>query len=247
MNQLDLRDRVCVITGGSGGLGLAIAQRFVASGARVVLWDLRKDAVEAAGGKVGATLAMAVDVTDQAAIAAAAREVADKLGAIDVLINSAGINGSIGPVESYPVDVWRQVIEINLTGVFLCCREIVPYLRKSRNGRIVNMSSMGGKDGNPNQGAYGASKAGVMALTKSLGKELAETDIRVNCVTPAAIESDMFRGMTEAQQKFVLDKIPMRRPGRPDEVAAMVAWLSTDDCSFSTGAAFDLSGGRATY
>ena len=247
MNKLDLQDRVSIITGGSGGLGLAIAKRFVDSGAKVVLWDLDADAVAAAARKVGAALATRVDVTDQASVAAAAKEAFSKLGSIDVVVNSAGINGAIGPVETYSTEVWRQVLEVNLTGVFLCCRETIPYLRKARNGRIVNLSSMGGKDGNPNQGAYGASKAGVMALTKSVGKELAQTEIRVNCVTPAAIESPMFYGMTEAQQKFVLDKIPMGRLGRPDEVAAMVAWLATEDCSFSTGAAFDLSGGRATY
>jgi len=247
MNKLDLQGRVSVITGGSGAIGLAIAQRFVESGAKVVLWDINAEAVNAAAKKVGAALASRVDVTDPASIADAAREAHAKLGSIDVLVNSAGINGTTGPVETYSIDVWRQVLEINLTGVFLCCRETIQYLRKVRNGRIVNLSSMGGKDGNPHQGAYGASKAGVIALTKSLGKELADTEIRVNCVTPAAIESEMFFKMPEAQQNFVLEKIPMRRLGRPDEVAAMVTWLSTEDCSFSTGAAFDLSGGRATY
>jgi 3-oxoacyl-[acyl-carrier protein] reductase len=247
MNKLDLQDRVSVITGGSGGIGLAIAKRFVDSGAKVVLWDINADAVNDAAKKVGAVFASRVDVSSQDSIAAATKEVRSKFGSLDVLINSAGINGAIGPVETYSPDVWRQVLEINLTGVFLCCREAIPYLLKARNGRIVNLSSMGGKDGNPNQAAYGASKAGVIAFTKSLGKELAETEVRVNCVTPAAIESDMFSKMTKEQQKFVLDKIPMRRLGRPDEVAALVAWLSTEDCSFSTGAAFDLSGGRATY
>jgi 3-oxoacyl-[acyl-carrier protein] reductase len=197
--------------------------------------------------QVGAALFACVDVTDQASIAAAAQDAAAQLGGIDVLVNSAGINGSIGTVDAYPIDIWRRVLEINLTGTFLCCREVIPYLRQARHGRIVNLSSIGGKDGNPNQSAYSASKAGVMAFTKSCGKELATTEIRVNCVAPAAIETDMFFGMTDAQQKFVLDKIPMARLGRPDEVAAMVAWLSTEDCSFSTGATFDLSGGRATY
>jgi 3-oxoacyl-[acyl-carrier protein] reductase len=247
MNKLDLQDRVCVVTGGSGGIGLAIAKRFVGSEAKVVLWDINAEAVGAAANNVGAVLSSAVDVTNQVSIATALHEAHAKFGSIDVLVNSAGINGAIGPVESYSIDVWRQVLDINLTGVFLCCREAIPYLRKARAGRIVSLSSMGGKDGNPNQAAYGASKAGVIAFTKSLGKELAETAIRVNCVTPAAIESDMFDKMTPEQQKFVLDKIPMRRLGRPDEVAALVAWLSTEDCSFSTGAAFDLSGGRATY
>ncbi|WP_028216671.1 SDR family NAD(P)-dependent oxidoreductase [Paraburkholderia oxyphila] len=247
MNKLDLQDRVCVITGGSGGIGFAIAERFIVSGAKVVLWDVNSEAVTAAAEKLRASLASKVDVTDQKSVAAAAAEAHAKLGSIDVLINAAGINGSIGPVESYSIDDWRRVIDINLTGLFICCREVVPYLRNTRHGRIVNLSSMGGKDGNPNQAAYGASKAGVIALTKSLGKELADTEIRVNCVTPAAIESDMLQKMTPQQRAFVLAKIPLGRPGRPDEVASMVAWLSTEECSFSTGAAFDLSGGRATY
>ncbi|SAL01928.1 3-oxoacyl-[acyl-carrier-protein] reductase [Caballeronia arationis] len=247
MNKLDLQDRVCVITGGSGGIGFAIAERFAASGAKVVLWDINIDAAQAAAERLRAPLASKVDVTDATSVAAAAAEAHSRFGSIDVLINAAGINGPIGPVESYPVDGWRRVIEINLTGVFICCRETVPYLRNANHGRIVNLSSVGGKEGNPNQGAYGASKAGVIALTKSLGKELADTEIRVNCVTPAAIESEMLQKMTAEQRSFVLAKIPLGRAGRPDEVASMVAWLSTEECSFSTGAAFDLTGGRATY
>jgi 3-oxoacyl-[acyl-carrier protein] reductase len=236
-----------VITGGSGAIGLAIAQRLVESGAKVVIWDVNGDAASAAARRFGAPLASKVDVTDQASVAAAAREANDKLGSIDVLINAAGINGAVGPVDSYPVDGWRQTLEINLTGVFLCCRETLPYLRNARHGRIVNLSSVGGKEGNANQGAYCASKAGVIAFTKSLGKELANTEIRVNCVTPAAIESEMFSGMPIEQQKMVMAKIPMGRAGRTDEVASMVAWLSTEECSFSTGATFDITGGRATY
>jgi len=247
MNQYDLQDRVCVVTGGSGGIGLAIAERFSACGAKVVLWDINGQAAQAAAERLSAPLALAVDVTDAESVAAAAAKTASTCRSIDVLINAAGINGPIGPVETYSVEGWRQVLDINLTGVFLCCRETLPYLRKARHGRIVNLSSVGGKEGNPNQGAYGASKAGVIALTKSLGKELADTDVRVNCVTPAAIESDMLQKMTPEQRGFVLAKIPLGRAGRPDEVASMVAWLSTQECSFSTGAAFDLTGGRATY
>ncbi len=247
MNKLDLQNRVAIITGGSGGIGFAIAQRFADSGAKVVLWDINIDAANAAAAKLGAALASKVNVAEQESVAAAAREAHTKLGSIDILINSAGINGAIGPVESYPIDAWRQVMEINLTGVFICCREVVPYLRQTRHGRIVTLSSIGGKEGNPNQGAYGASKAGVIALTKSLSKELADTEIRVNCVAPAAIESEMLAKMTPEQRALVLAKIPMGRAGRPDEVAAMVAWLATEECSFSTGATFDLSGGRATY
>ncbi|MGF6444692.1 SDR family NAD(P)-dependent oxidoreductase [Paraburkholderia youngii] len=247
MNQLDLHDRICVITGGSGAIGYSIAERFVASGAKVSLWDIDGEAAQAAAEKVGALSSAQVNVSDAASIALAAKDVYERLGSIDVLINAAGINGPIGPVDTYPIDGWRQVIEVNLTGVFLCCREVLPYLRRARHARIVNLSSVGGKEGNPNQGAYGASKAGVIALTKSLGKELANTDIRVNCVTPAAIESEMLRNMTDDARNFVLAKIPLGRAGRPDEVASMVAWLATEDCSFSTGAAFDLTGGRATY
>jgi len=247
MNQLDLNERVAVITGGTGGIGKAIAARFVASGAKVILWDRQPDALSAVVAETGSAAGDVVDVTDQASLARAAAGVAEQFGGIDILINAAGINGAIGPVESYPVESWHQVMAVNLTGVFLSCREVLPYLRRARHGRIVNLSSVGGKEGNPNQGAYGASKAGVIALTKSLGKELADTDIRVNAVAPAAIESEMLAKMTEEQRAFVLAKIPMGRAGRPDEVAAMVAWLATEECSFTTGATLDLTGGRATY
>src|SRR6516165_687573 len=247
MNKLDLETRVTVVTGGSGAIGLAIAERFVASGAKVVLWDVDGKAAQAAAEKLGAVSAAQVNVTEPASFAAAAKDAHARFGSIDVLINAAGINGPIGPVETYSIDAWRQVIDINLTVVFIGCREVLPYLRRDRHGRIVNLSSVGGKEGNPNQGAYGASKAGVIALTKSLSKELADTDIRVNCVTPAAIESDMLRNMTADARNFVLAKIPLGRAGRPDEVASMVAWLATEECSFTTGAAFDLTGGRATY
>lgn len=247
MNQLDLNQRVAVITGGTGGIGKAIAARFVASGAKVILWDRQPDALSAVVAETGSAAGDVVDVTDQASLARAAAGVAEQFGGIDILINAAGINGAIGPVESYPVESWHQVMAVNLTGVFLSCREVLPYLRRARHGRIVNLSSVGGKEGNPNQGAYGASKAGVIALTKSLGKELADTDIRVNAVAPAAIESEMLAKMTEEQRAFVLAKIPMGRAGRPDEVAAMVAWLATEECSFTTGATLDLTGGRATY
>jgi 3-oxoacyl-[acyl-carrier protein] reductase len=247
VNKLDLHERVCVITGGSGAIGYAVAERFVASGAKVILWDINGEASHAAAATAGAVGSAQVNVTDAASVAAAAKAAFERFGTVDVLVNAAGINGPIGPVETYDIDAWRQVIDINLTGVFICCRGVLPYLRRAQHGRIVNLSSVGGKEGNPNQGAYGASKAGVIALTKSLSKEVADTDIRVNCVTPAAIESAMLHNMTTDARNFVLAKIPLGRAGRPDEVASMVAWLATEECSFTTGAAFDLTGGRATY
>jgi 3-oxoacyl-[acyl-carrier protein] reductase len=166
---------------------------------------------------------------------------------IDALVNSAGITGPNMKVWDYPLDAWKQVMDVNLTGLFLCCREVVQAMRAANYGRIVNIASVAGKDGNPNASAYSASKAAVIALTKSLGKELADTGVRVNCVTPAAVKTAMFEQMTEAHIQFMLSKIPMGRFGTPEEIAAMVGWLCTEDCSFSTGAVFDLSGGRSTY
>ena len=196
------------------------------------------------GGRAGA---VEVDVAQHASVQAAVQATLRKCARIDALVNSAGITGPNAKVWEYPVDAWRQVLDVNLTGLFLCCREVVPAMRDAKYGRIVNIASVAGKDGNPNASAYSASKAAVIALTKSLGKELADTGVRVNCVTPAAVKTAIFDQMTEQHIQFMLSKIPMGRFGTPEEVAALVAWLCTEECSFSTGAVFDLSGGRSTY
>ena len=248
MNQLDFRDRHAVVTGGATGLGYAIAQRLIASGGRVTLWDRDADGVARAAQALGeAAQGLAVDVVQQASVAQAVQATLRNTSHIDALVNCAGITGPNTKVWDYPVDAWRQVMDVNLNGLFLCCREVVPHMRDNNYGRIVNIASVAGKDGNPNASAYSASKAGVMALTKSLGKELADTGVRVNCVTPAAVKTAIFDQMTPEHINFMLSKIPMGRFGEPEEVAAMVAWLCTEECSFSTGAVFDLSGGRSTY
>ena len=248
MNQLDFKGRTAVITGGAVGIGLAIAQRLVASGAKVCLWD--RDA--AALGRAKATLGAAtdtrvVDVADAGSVDEAAKTNAEALGRIDALVCSAGITGPNTTLWEYPVDVWRQVIDVNLNGVFYCNRAIVPIMQAQDYGRIVNIASVAGKEGNPNASAYSASKAAVIGLTKSLGKELAKTGIRVNCVTPAAVKTAIFDQMSQQHIDFMLSKIPMGRFGKVEEIAALVAWLCSEECSFSTGAVFDLSGGRATY
>ncbi|WP_043361634.1 SDR family NAD(P)-dependent oxidoreductase [Belnapia sp. F-4-1] len=246
MNQLDLQGRVAAITGGARGIGLAIAERMAASGGRVALWDVDLAEAERQAARLGGVAAR-VDVTDLATIEAALQATEAALGPLDILVANAGITGPNAPVESYPVDAWRQVIEIDLTGVFLCCRAVVPGMRARNYGRIVNIASVAGKEGNPNAAAYSAAKAGVIGLTKSLGKELATTGIRVNCVTPAAAKTDIFKQMTEAQIGYMLSKIPANRFVDVEEIAALACWLATEDCSFSTGAVFDVSGGRATY
>ncbi|HEY7945646.1 MAG TPA: SDR family NAD(P)-dependent oxidoreductase [Casimicrobiaceae bacterium] len=248
MNRLDFEGRVAVVTGGATGIGFAIAQRLKASGGRVSLWDRDTAALTRAAASLGEGTDMrAVDVTDAAGIAGAAASTAAALGRIDALVCSAGITGPNTATWEYPVDAWRQVIEVNLNGVFLCNRAVVPVMLARDYGRIVNIASVAGKEGNPNASAYSASKAAVIGLTKSLGKELAKTGVRVNCVTPAAVKTAIFDQMTPQHIDFMLSKIPLRRFGTVDEIAALAAWLCTEDCSFSTGAVFDLSGGRATY
>jgi 3-oxoacyl-[acyl-carrier protein] reductase len=248
MNRLDFEGRVAVVTGGATGIGFAIAQRLKASGGRVSLWDRDTAALTRAAASLGeGTDTRAVDVTDAAGIAGAAVSTAAALGRIDALVCSAGITGPNTATWEYPVDAWRQVIEVNLNGVFLCNRAVVPVMLARDYGRIVNIASVAGKEGNPNASAYSASKAAVIGLTKSLGKELAKTGVRVNCVTPAAVKTAIFDQMTPQHIDFMLSKIPLRRFGTVDEIAALAAWLCTEDCSFSTGAVFDLSGGRATY
>lgn len=248
MNQLDMKGRAAIVTGGAAGIGFAIAQRLAASGARVSLWDRDGEALARAAAALGSGAhVQTVDVTREEQVAAATTASIAALQRIDALVCSAGITGPNTTVEQYPVAAWREVLDINLTGLFLCNRALVPHMRGNNYGRIVNIASIAGKEGNPNASAYSASKAGVIALTKSLGKELATTGIRVNCVTPAAVRTGMFAQMTQAHIDFMLTKIPMARFGDVAEIAALVAWLATEDCSFSTGAVFDLSGGRAVY
>ena len=248
MNQLDLKGRHAVITGGAVGLGFAIAQRVLASGGSVTLWDMNAQALEKARARLGTGVnTVVVDVASHASVVDAVKQTVAQTPVIDALVNSAGITGPNVKVWDYPPEQWMQVQQVNLNGLFFCCREVVPLMRAQNYGRIVNIASVAGKDGNPNASAYSASKAAVMALTKSLGKELADTGVRVNCVTPAAVKTPIFEQMSQEHIQFMLSKIPMGRFGTPEEVAAMVAWLCTEDCSFSTGAVFDLSGGRSTY
>jgi len=248
MNQLDLKDRSAVVTGGAAGIGLAIAGRLAQSGARVSLWDRDDKALSESARSLGpGTHTARLDVADEAQVKRAFDETVKALGKLDVLVCSAGITGPNTTTWEYPVADWKQVLDINLTGVFLCNRAAVPHMQKNDYGRIVNIASIAGKEGNPNASAYSASKAGVISLTKSLGKELAKTGIRVNCVTPAAVKTGMFAQMTQSHIDFMLSKIPMGRFGKVEEIASLVAWLCSEDCSFSTGAVFDLSGGRAVY
>jgi NAD(P)-dependent dehydrogenase (short-subunit alcohol dehydrogenase family) len=248
MNALDLKGRHAVITGGAVGLGFGIAQRMLDSGASVTLWDQDVDALAKARAALGARCdTVVVDVALHASVVQAARETAQAHAAVDILVNSAGITGPNVKLWDYPPDEWARVQQVNLNGLFHCCREIVPLMRAQNYGRIVNIASVAGKDGNPNASAYSASKAAVIGLTKSLGKELADTGIRVNCITPAAVKTPIFDQMTPEHIAFMLSKIPMARFGTVAEVAAMVSWLCTEDCSFTTGAVFDLSGGRSTY
>ena len=248
MNQLDLQGRHAVITGGASGLGYAISERMIASGASVTWWDVNTEVMANAAKVIGSDVhCEKVDVTLPASVVAALARTIQKCGKVDILVNSAGITGPNVKLADYPPDAWAQVINVNLNGTFHCCRELAAHMQGNHYGRIVNIASVAGKEGNPNASAYSASKAGVIALTKSLGKELANNGVLVNCVTPAAVKTAMFDQMTPEHIAFMLSKIPMSRFGNPDEIAAMVAWLCTEDCSFSTGGVFDLSGGRATY
>ena len=246
MNRLDMQGRVAVVTGGARGIGLAIAERCAASGARVAIWDTDLAEARLVAERLGG-FAAGVDVTDHAAIGAALAGTEAAHGPVDILVANAGITGPNALVEDYPIEAWRRVIEVDLTGVFLCCHAVVPGMRARNYGRIVNIASIAGKEGNPNAAAYSAAKAGVIGFTKSLGKELAATAVRVNCVTPAAAATDIFKQMTEQQIAYMLSKIPAGRFAAVEEIAALVCWLATEECSFSTGGVFDVSGGRATY
>jgi 3-oxoacyl-[acyl-carrier protein] reductase len=250
MNKLDLAGRVCVVTGGVSGIGLAVAQRMADSGAPVSLWDRDSVALERTAKELSTKTKVhtaVVDVSNFSEVHAAARSAAAHFGKIDCLVNSAGIAGANAMVWEYPVDEWLRVHNINLHGTFYCCREVVPYLQKNGYGRIVNIASVAGKEGNPTASAYSSSKAAVIGLTKSLGKELAKQNITVNCVTPAAVKTPIFAQVSQQHIDYMLQKIPIGRFGLVEEIAAMVCWLCTEDASFSTGATFDLSGGRATY
>ena len=250
MNQIDLQGKNAVVTGAARGIGFAIVERLLASGARCSLWDLDREALASASKNLAAGSAVhtaTVDVTDAAAVPAAADATFKQFGAIDILVNNAGIAGVSKKTWECTPDEWRKVIDLDLFGVFLCCHAIVPKMLAKDFGRIVNIASIAGKEGNPNASHYSAAKAGVIGLTKSLGKELAQTGVIVNCVTPAVIETDILKQCSPEHVKYMLSKIPMNRPGQTAEVAALVAWLCSAECSFSTGAVFDISGGRATY
>jgi 3-oxoacyl-[acyl-carrier protein] reductase len=247
MNQLDFRHRTAVVTGGAAGIGLAVAQRLARSGARVALWDRDAGALERALAQHGFAHIEALDVADAAAVERAATTTEAALGRVDVLVCSAGIAGPNKMTWEFPVDEWKRVFDVNVHGLFYCNRAIVPIMQRHDYGRIVNIASIAGKEGNPTASAYSASKAAVIGLTKSLGKELAKTGIRVNCVTPAAVRTAIFDQITQQHIDFMLSKIPLGRFGTVDEIAGMVCWLASEECSFSTGAVFDLSGGRATY
>ncbi|MDB5455203.1 MAG: 3-oxoacyl-ACP reductase [Caulobacter sp.] len=239
--------RTAVVTGGASGLGKAVAARIVAEGGQVSLWDLDAEALTAAAAETGAVHTVALDVSDQAAVAQAAQASHQALGKIDILVASAGITGATAPVHEYPLDSWRRVIDINLNGAFYCCREIVPFMLTSGYGRIVNVASVAGKEGNPNASAYSASKAGVIGLTKSLGKELATQGIIVNSLTPATFESPILAQLPQSQVDYMRSKIPMGRLGEIEESAAMICFMASEECSFTTASTFDTSGGRTTY
>ena len=241
-------DRCAVVTGGASGIGLAISERLVAEGARVAVWDMDSSRFQELTHRFGtAAVAIKADVADADDVERAARETIGALGKVDILIANAGITGPNVTTWEYPVEAWKRVIDVNLNGVFFCNRALVPHMLGRGYGHIVNVASIAGKEGNPNAPAYSSSKAGVIGLTKSLGKELAKSGITVNCVTPAAVHTPMFDQMTEQHIQYMLSRIPMGRFGTIDEVAALVCWLASDECSFCTGAVFDISGGRATY
>ena len=258
MNTYDLGGRTAVVTGGASGLGLEIAERLLAAGANVSIWDMNDAALDQAAqvlegnaAEEGMVDARSVDVTDYASVARAARQVDERFGRIDLLVNNAGVSGPFLPCHEYPLDAWSRQLAVNLTGVFHGCRAVIPFMLKRGYGRIVNVASTSGKEGNPLSSGYAASKAGVIGLTKTLGKELATTGIIVNCVTPALLDTPMheasLKRMPADMMASLKAKIPMQRIGKPIEVANMIAWMLSEDCSFTTGSSFDLSGGRSTY
>ncbi|WP_114810425.1 SDR family NAD(P)-dependent oxidoreductase [Paraburkholderia kururiensis] len=250
MNQIDLNGRVMVITGGARGIGYAVAERALRSGAAVALWDIDADRLESSRrelSELGTVSAVTVELTDERSVDAATQQTVQTHGGIHVLINCAGITGGNGVTWELEPEVWRRVIDVNLIGPYLTCRAVVPHMLKQGYGRIVNIASVAGKEGNPNASHYSASKAGLIGLTKSLGKELATKNILVNAVTPAAAKTEIFNSMSQQHIDYMLSKIPMNRFLMPEEAASLIVWLSSEDCAFSTGSVFDLSGGRATY
>jgi NAD(P)-dependent dehydrogenase (short-subunit alcohol dehydrogenase family) len=250
LNQIDLTNRRAVITGGAEGFGRAIAERFLASGARVSLWDVNGELLARTAAEFGAgdrVHTAVADISDMKQVDAATTWVVDQWSGVDILIANAGLTGPNATTWAYPPDDWRRVVEVNLLGTYYCCRAVVPHMLAQQYGRIVMTSSIAGKEGNPNASAYSASKAAIIALTKSLGKELAHLDIAVNCITPAAARTRIFEQMSEEHINYMLSKIPRARFLQVQELASLVAWLSSAENSFTTGAVFDLSGGRATY
>ena len=248
MNKIDLTGRVAVVTGGAQGFGRAITERFIASGARVAIWDMDQVFAQRTANEVGnGTKSYGLDVSDLAAVEKARDATIKDFGKIDILVNNAGVAGANATVWDTTIEEWRRVMRINLDGPFVCSKAVVPHMIKQKYGRIVNIASIAGKEGNPNAAHYSASKAGVIALTKSLGKELASYDIAVNAVTPAAAKTAIFDQITQQHIDFMLSKIPRARFVLVEELASLVAWMASEDNSFTTGAVFDISGGRATY
>ncbi len=251
MNSIDLKDRVAVITGGARGIGFAMAARFLNSGASVILWDIDAVRLQQARAELGSTAdrvaIQTVELTDENSVGVAARASIAFQGRVDILVNNAGITGGNGKTWELDPVMWRRVIEVNLVAPYLTCRALVPHMVERHYGRIVNIASIAGKEGNPNASHYSASKAGLIGLTKSLAKELATSGVAVNCVTPAVAKTEIVHQMTAEHIQYMLAKIPMQRFVEVSEIAAMVAWLASEDCSFTTGAVFDISGGRATY
>ena len=245
MNNINLKNKVAVVTGGAQGFGLAIAKRFLVSGAQVVIWDIDEKILLSVEEKN--ITKIIVDVTNFKKIEEATKETLSLFGRIDILVNNAGIAGPSYTTWEYPIEEWQKIIDIDLSGVFYCCKSIVPVMKKNNYGRIINIASIAGKEGNPNAMPYSAAKAGVIALTKSLGKELANNNIAVNCVTPAAAKTRIFDQISQEHIDYMLSKIPRNRFVKVDELASMVAWMASEENSFTTGAVFDLSGGRATY
>ena len=245
MNNINLKNKVAVVTGGAQGFGLAIAKRFLVSGAQVVIWDIDEKILLSVEEKN--ITKIIVDVTNFQKIEEATKETLSLFGRIDILVNNAGIAGPSYTTWEYPIEEWQKIIDIDLSGVFYCCKSIVPVMKKNNYGRIINIASIAGKEGNPNAMPYSAAKSGVIALTKSLGKELANNNIAVNCVTPAAAKTRIFDQISQEHIDYMLSKIPRNRFVKVDELASMVAWMASEENSFTTGAVFDLSGGRATY